>query len=98
MNQYVLSVKTSIHDNKIEFFELFDFIKNLVYYGGYQIKDASQKINYDEFLKIKKNNRRTLIPINESQLNIFLNLNFYDLKEMTFKDFVIKYGVEEYAI
>jgi len=50
MNQYLVSIKTSIHNDKIEFFELFDFIKNSVYYGGYQIKDATQKINYKDFI------------------------------------------------
>lgn len=45
------------------------------------------------FFRITKYKKLTLIPINELQLNLFLNLNFSDLREMTFKDFLIKYGL-----
>jgi hypothetical protein len=93
MNKYFLYILTQKKDNKIQFFQVFDFIKNLVYYGSYQIKYISEEIIYDDFFRITKYKRVTLIPINELQLNLFLNLDFSDLREITFKNFLIKYGL-----
>lgn len=49
MNKYFLYILTQKKDNKIKFFQVFDFIKNLVYYGSYQIKYISEEIIYDDF-------------------------------------------------
>lgn len=99
MNKYFLYIQRQTSSiDKIEIFQIFDFTKNLVYYGSRQIKDRSEKIIYDDFFRITKCKRAIIIPINESQLNLFLNLDFSNLREMTFKDFIIKYELEEYAI
>ena len=97
MNNYLLSIGTD-ENNYIQFFDLYDKIEEIQYSGAFKIKDRNFKTTQRYFIKNRKQFSELIISISKENFYFFLNYNYNDLIKMKLDQFLIKYGLEEYAI
>lgn len=95
-NSYLISI--GLKDNKIELLDLYDPIESIQYNGASKIKDRFFKIKKDVFFKYQKGWNHLIIPVNKKTFETLNNSYYSDIKDISINKFVIKYGLEEYAI
>jgi hypothetical protein len=95
-NKYFLYIY--YQESELGLFRLYDYEKEILYYGNKQIKSLYYRINFNDFLKEIKDSNNSLIEISKESFLTFLYFNFFRLKNKSKLELYNLLGLEEYAI